>query len=231
MEGVFGVFNIPLGESIKKGKVEISTYEFLSKNNPLYNLRSLFDDGGLTRMADGKYVRLIVDNELMMSDTQMEKRSNQAFVMHAHGRVLIAGLGIGLILHNLITPTKDPYEICKGGGSSITSGKITEVIVIEKSQDLIDLVSPYFKHDKIKIIQGDIFEWKPNKGEKFNTIYFDIWPDINTDNLEEIRKLHNRFKGFVDRADPLHWMNSWMKEFLQAEKRREQREEQSCRYW
>lgn len=46
----------------------------------------------------GKYVRLLHKNEVVMSDTNMEKRTNSKFVINAHGNVLIGGLGIGMIL-------------------------------------------------------------------------------------------------------------------------------------
>lgn len=204
IEGVIDLF--PAVE--EKGVAKISNYEFVE--DPLYNLRMLRDGGSMFIMRGGKYVRLHVNGELMMSDTDMEKTSNREFIYYAHGKVLIAGLGIGLVLKNILNKEE-----------------VTEVIVIEKYQDVIDLVAPKFDNPKLKIICADINEWKPAKGEKFNVIYFDIWPNICEDNLDEIKVLHNRFKNSVDRTDPNCWMNSWMKEYLQA-KRRENR---SRRYW
>jgi len=46
----------------------------------------------------GKYIRLRHGIEVVMSDTDMEKRTNARFVANAHGNVLIGGLGIGMIL-------------------------------------------------------------------------------------------------------------------------------------
>jgi hypothetical protein len=216
MEGVFGLFKLPVGEKIEKGEAKLSTYEFKHEENPLYNLRATRNGGSMFWVADGKYVRLHVGNELMMSDTRMERTSNYEFCYYAHGRVLIAGLGIGLILHNL--------------RDKIQKGDITEILVIEKSQDVIDIVAPYFLDiPQIKIFQGDVFEWKPAPGEKFNTLYFDIWPTptIDTDNLQEISKLHNKFKYFKDRTDPRCYMDSWMREYLQKQKRKDSRNS----YW
>lgn len=51
------------------------------------------------RVDPGKYARLTVDGRLFMSDTRMERITNGDFVRQAHGRVLIAGLGLGMILH------------------------------------------------------------------------------------------------------------------------------------
>lgn len=161
-------------------------------------------------LKEGHYTRLHIHNELMMSDTPMERISNSKFVHKANGKVLIAGLGIGMIIQAIINKEE-----------------VTEVIVIEKYQDVIDLVAPKFKSDKLKIICADIDEWKPIKDEKFDVIYFDIWADISVENLEHIKKLHNRFKNSVNRNNPECYMNSWMKEYLQSEKRKESRNN----YW
>lgn len=206
MEGVFEMIGLKVGEEKKQGVASLSAYEFKEKDNPLYNLRAMRDSGGLMTMIDGKYVRLVVDGELMMSDTRMERITNHEFIRKAKGKVLIAGLGVGLILKNIF--------------DKINKGVITEVVVVEKYQDVIDLIAPYFKGwDMIKIVKGDIFDWRPKKGEKFDTIYFDIWPGICDDNLEEMAKLHQAFKGYKAKDA---WMDSWMKDYLKRRKRREQ---------
>lgn len=142
-----------------------------------------------------------VDGVLMMSDTDMEKHTNEEFVRNAHGDVMIAGLGIGLILDNL--------------EDKVRSGEIQSITVYEKYQDVIDLVYPKYKHLPLKVICQDILEYKPSKNETYDTIYFDIWPDINSDNLTEIKMLHNRWK-FRKREGG--WMDSWMKYYLQRNK-------------
>lgn len=53
-------------------------------------------------VSPGRYVRLYIGNSLMMSDTRMEVISNCHVVQEAHGRCLIAGLGIGLILFPIL---------------------------------------------------------------------------------------------------------------------------------
>lgn len=197
--GVSGVADI-FKKPITKGVASISPFEFNSENDPLFNLRAAMNGGRLFTIRNGKYVKLHVAGTLMMSDTGMERLSNKEFISKAKGRVLVAGLGIGLVIHNIIKKEA-----------------VTEITVIEKYQDVIDLVGPKFKSPKLEVIHADIFQWKPEKGQKFDTIYFDIWPEVCSDNLAEIRLLHNRFKGF---KAPGAWMNSWMKEYLQREKRR-----------
>lgn len=199
VSGVSDIFNF----DAQKGIASISQIEFKTENDPLYNFRMLRDAGRMFVVRDGKYVRLHVNGELMMSDTGMERISNREFIEKANGRVLIAGLGIGLILKNILDKKS-----------------VGEIVIIEKYKDVIDLVAPKFKSNKITIIHADIFDWKPPKGEKFDTIYFDIWPEITSGNLKEIKFLHNRFKNF---KAPGAWMNSWMKEYLQKEKRKYRR--------
>ena len=36
---------------------------------------------------------------------------------------------------------------------------------------------------------ADIFEWKPARGVKFDTLYWDIWPTICVSNLKDMAKL------------------------------------------
>lgn len=202
MEGVAQLF-----KEVEKGEVKISKFIWKVEDvSPLYKMRMMMDDP-LGRMSDGEYVKLIVDGKLVMSDTDMEKRTNWEFVRESNGSVLIAGLGVGLILHNI----KEKFD----------KGEITDVTVIEKSQDVIDLVGPLFPW--VKCIQADIMEYIPEKGQKWDTIYFDIWPDRNTDNLDEIKILHNRYKFKKNRENPNRWMNSWYKEELQRIKAEENR--------
>lgn len=203
MKGVFENFKMKVGDKKEKGVATISAFEYKRENNLLDHFRNMRDGMGI---SDGKYVRLVVNGELMMSDTDMEKHSNSTFVNRAIGRVLVAGLGIGLVVGNLMDKLK--------------KGEITELIIIEKYQDVIDLVSPQFKHKNIKIICADIFEWRPIKGEKFDVIYFDIWPTICVDNLSEIATLHRIFAKYLHKKNQYCWMNSWMRDHLRRLKRR-----------
>ena len=48
-----------------------------------------------------EYMVLSVNEQLMMSDTPMERESNQKILDMAYGDVLIGGLGLGMILFAL----------------------------------------------------------------------------------------------------------------------------------
>ena len=116
-------------------------------------------------ITDGTYMQLKHKGQIVMSDTNMEKRTNLNFCNKAHGNVLIGGLGIGMI----VLAIQDSPEI-----ESIT--------IIEKYSEVIELVgTQLLLNEKVKIIQADVFDWKPDKGQKFNCIYMDIWNWINSD--------------------------------------------------
>jgi hypothetical protein len=207
--GVKGVEHL-FPEKLEKGCASVTKFEFDNQENPLYNLRHLRDGNREHYMYDGTYVRLIVEGKLVMSDTAMERITNREFIKNANGRVLIGGLGIGLILQSIL----DKPEV-------------TEVVVIEKYQDVIDLVADKFTSPKLKIICADIFEHEIPKTEKFDTIYFDIWADLNTENLKEMKVLHTRFRK--NKANKDSYMDSWYKSRLQKIRKKER--QSSWRRW
>ena len=146
----------------------------------------------------GKYVNLSVSAELVMSDTLYERRTHSVFVRHARGDVLIAGLGLGMCLVPVLL---NPL--------------VKRVIVVEKSRDVIDLVTPYLEDyfrgrqarawRKIHIVEADIFEWQPPWS--FDAVWFDIWTNIGTENLPQMAKLHRRYGRWY--LNPGGWMGSW----------------------
>ncbi len=114
-------------------------------------------------ISPSRYVRLLHKGECVMSDTNMEKRTNADFVINAHGNVLIGGLGIGLIL--LAIQDKEDVK---------------QITVVEKNMEVIELVGSQLPlNSKVHIVHDDVFEYKPLF--KYNTIYMDIWNYINKD--------------------------------------------------
>ena len=117
-----------------------------------------------------------------MSNTHMERWTNMNFCDYAHGDVLIGGLGIGLI----ILAIQDNPEV-----HSIT--------VIEKNQEVIDMVATQLPlNEKVKIIQADVFLWKPQRGVQYDTIYMDIWPWLDSHTYqEEMLPLKRKFAHYL----------------------------------
>ena len=197
------------GEDVAtQGVAKITRFHISEDEARMYNIRTLMNYGsGMERVDSGDYIRLHVNGMLMMSDTRMEKITNTEFIKNAHGEVMIAGLGIGLILENLIPL----YE----------SGEVTRIVVYEKYQDVIDLVAHrYMDRLPLEVRCEDIMTYKPQKEEKYDTLYFDIWPDVDEKNLDDIRVLHNRWKSHKKDGA---WMGSWMADFLRKRRAAERR--------
>lgn len=136
-----------------------------------------------------KFTALKHGQVLVMSDTPAEMRDHYAPYFRAKGSCLINGLGIGMVLHNIL---KKP--------------EVLDVTVIEKSEEVIGLVGPHYKDPRLTIIHADAFSFRPPKGKRYQMVWHDIWNYICADNLEEMAKLHRKYGR---RAD---WQGSWCRE-------------------
>jgi spermidine synthase len=193
---------VPEGQ---KGLAKIEHFEVSKADAAFARIRSMAHPDEY--VEEGRYVRLYIGSTLMMTDTVMERGSNARVVHRSVGNVLIAGLGVGLILVPILAKKE-----------------VKSVTVVEKYRDVIDLVEPPLLKvkgsKKLKVVEADIFEWKPEKGTKFDVIYFDIWPNICTDALPEMAKLHRKFSRFKVMGG---WMDSWQRAKLQYQKSHERR--------
>lgn len=200
MRGVVEVFGMEPKEEKVFGKAKLSCF-FLSEGEAMLgNLRARDE---VMLVQSGTYMRLHVGGTLMMTDTRMEKITNTEFIENAKGKVMIAGLGIGLILHNL--------------RDKIASGEVESITIVEKYQDVIDLVSPYYSDLPITYINADILTYTPPKELVFDTLYFDIWATICTDNLEQMKDLKKRWKNNLVSGG---WVDSWFRKRLISLERR-----------
>lgn len=155
------------------------------------NFRAILDG-----ILPGTYIRLVHDGECVMSDTEMEKRTNLKFCSKAHGDIIIGGLGIGMI----IMAIQDKPEV-----RSIT--------VIEKNQEVIDLVTSQIElNDKVKIVHADVFDWYPEKGVKYDMSYMDIWNCVNeTVYRKEMLPLKRKYARFLrsKNENPYRFNECW----------------------
>jgi hypothetical protein len=192
---------VPPGQ---QGVAKIDHFEISKRESEFTSMRAAFGRSS-EFVPEGKYVRLEVKGYgLMMTDTLMEQTTNRGVVLRAKGKVLIMGLGIGMVLIPIL---KNPA--------------VTSVTVIEKYQDVVDLVVPALRASlpeasKLGVIVADALEWTPPKGVKYDTIYFDIWPNICVDNLKDITLLKRRF---ARRKNPGAWMGAWVEDKLRYEER------------
>ena len=158
----------------KIGKTKVETFEITEQDSFYSKLRAQLNNKPEQIIEPGHYKRLIIDDEVVMSNTKMEIETHLEAINKAKGNILVAGLGLGMYL----TAIKDKPEV-----KSIT--------VIEYSKDIIELTGKYYNDDKIKIINDDIFKYETD--EKFDLIWLDIWTYFDEDNLKEMELLRNKF--------------------------------------
>lgn len=169
--------------------------------------------------ANHTYTKLVLNGNLWMSDTPMERNTNYEFLKSANGDVLVFGLGIGLIIYPLLN-----------------DDSIKSITVVEKDKSVIELIYPLLKQHDIKnrltVIGGDAnnYHLQMRKDVKFDTIYFDIWVDICLDNYDNQKILERTYRKFINKQNPDKWMNSWMKDYYKREKAKERRELNN-RWW
>lgn len=183
---------------IKMGVAQIDHITLTQDRIFLDNLRAIRNGTPFMQVSPGKYCRLLIRGRLVMSDTQMERRTNGSFVLAAKGHVLLFGLGIGLVLPPVL---KKP--------------EVISVTVVEKEPDVIGLVANKHKHRKLTVVQGDAETYEPT--QRFDTIYIDIWPELCTDSLEQMAALKKRYRKWLNRPG---WIACWSEPELRALKRR-----------
>ncbi len=188
--------NIPTGTS---GPWTIETIEISEQDAKLDRIRALMNDSDRFT-PPGTYKRLICGKNTVMSNTPDEIRDHYPLYRNAGGQVLINGLGLGVCIEMILE-------------------KVWHITVIEKSEDVIKLVGPYYRENpKVTIIHADAFDFKPPKGVKYNAVWHDVWNAICIDNLPEMALLHRKYGRITE------WQGSWKKPYLQNERRKEKRE-------
>lgn len=177
--------NLDFLKDEKVGRYSIETIKISEKEAEFQNIRCIINNRPEQMVQPGTFKVLKENGSIWMSNTLMEVKTHQEAIKKAKGKVLVAGLGLGMYL----TAIKDKLEV-------------EEIVVVEKSKDIISLTGKYFKDNKkIKIVNTDIFKYQTK--EKFDFIWLDIWQDICADNLKEMKKLKNKFKD--NSTDILCW--------------------------
>ena len=176
--------DVPEGKS---GEWEVKEFEVSERDSKFINIRAAMKGRGY--VPPGKYKYLKRRGETIMSNTPDEIMDFRHFTQIAGGTVLINGLGIGVVLKALLQKPE-----------------IKEVIVIEKSADVIKLSAPTYTTDpRVTIINADAFEYTPPKGKKYDYVWHDIWDYICADNLPEMKKLHLKY------SRKTKYQDSWCK--------------------
>lgn len=172
----------------KTGSVTIERFEVGSPE-------ALFEGMRGRRVIPGTYTRLMIGRTLWMSDTQDEFAACQPLFQNASGHVLVNGLGLGCVVAYL-------HRNCR----------VTDITVIEINKDVIDAVAPHFPD--VRVIHGDARTIKHNRGQRWDTVWHDIWPDISVDNIPEMTILHRKY------GQRCRWQDSWQRQKVLRIRRR-----------
>lgn len=195
-----------LKSSIEVENCRLETFSFDEEDLKWIRLRSTISHDPLSsynyHLKAGKdYIRLTRDGNLWMSNTPAEIGTNSEFIHKAHGHVFIAGLGIGVI----ILPLLEAPEV-----KSIT--------VVEIDWRVIEIFNQSSKEldiSKLKIIEGDVFN--PHKflnGQKFDSLWFDIWISINSENYPETKELYKLYRKHINYNNKQKYVGFWMRDYI-----------------
>lgn len=173
--------NIPIGISgpwsVRKATGDSST---------IYSEIYGSDCGGKTEPHDD-YTFLFHDNiKFVMSDTYNEYSEHQPLWDNMSGDVLIGGLGLGLVNHKLIQ-----------------NQNITSVTIVEKYQEVVDLVWNHCpKDNRFNLVLADVETWQPTG--TWDCAWFDTWIGGNPLSQQQYKEL------ILQKYSPFcNWIGVW----------------------
>ena len=125
----------------------------------------------------------------VMTDTPAEYEDHADLFEHAHGRVLLHGLGLGCAVSALLA---DPA--------------VEHIDVVDSSEDVIDLVAPYYRGYPVTIHHASCVDKVWPADARWNYVWHDIWTHVSEDNLDDATAEYGISYGrlaqlFADRAD------------------------------
>lgn len=131
------------------------------------------------------------------SDFPCEQKQQYAAVKDFKGSVLVGGLGLGVVLHALAN-----------------NPRVTEIIVVEKSIEVIDLVWNHIRTDKMDVRNEDLFDCLRNHDHEmvgYDFGFYDIWQsDGEGTFFQTVLPLHQASVGKV-KHPPKCWNEDVMR--------------------
>lgn len=108
------------------------------------------------------FIKLLQGGKLWMSDSPAEQNQVILPAILAQGEVLVVGLGIGLFVLRVKKFNKT----------------ISRLTIVEKHQEVADLVYNYVKNSTTSIVIDDGETYLKSQGKKFDFIYIDVWDSV-----------------------------------------------------
>ncbi len=154
------------------------------------------------RSPPGEYTRLSCGTTIFMTDLHDEWWTQRDAIHEAcrrGGRVLITGLGLGLVAMSMLGTA--------GSG-------VEQVTIVENSEDVIRLVGDHLVSkfaSRLEIVHASAYDWLPPKNARYSVVWHDIWPNPQAPCCwPEIAMLENHYAPFAD------WQGSWPRSYNQA---------------
>lgn len=129
----------------------------------------------------------------VMNDTYAELALHERFVRAGTGRVLITGLGMGLLPSALLLKPE-----------------VTRIDIVELESDVIGLVRPHLNDERVHIHHADAFKFEPAPG----TIWDWAWHDLLYWDLTvapSVAILKQRYAPFAKQQDAWGEGEPWFK--------------------
>jgi hypothetical protein len=163
--------------------------------------RWLEEAHGLPVCPPGVYTALLHDQRgLVMSDVPAEIAGALPFLdwvaaesARRRIRVLIGGLGLGIVPAWLLTRTD-----------------VAKIDVVEIDPDVTMLVTgeanwlgdtePYWADDpRLSIYPADVLTWRPHPDDRWHAVFMDVWDLVSAANLPAMHRLTRRYARHLDR--------------------------------
>jgi len=182
------------------GQWTVETFEVTRDDARSFNLGLLFNRQSARRVIPGTYKRLRWGLDIVMSNTPAEIADHAQLFVRARSAnvILLNGLGLGMALKGVLE-----------------GSRVQQVIVVERSAEVIQLVAPTYTHDpRVTIVHADALTYKPIRPMTYDVVWHDIWSAISEDNLPEMFKLHRRYGHLTQ------WQGSWCRQACLLARRR-----------
>lgn len=183
------------------GDFSIVHFEISPEDAKKANFKMMFSYTAHRAVQPGKYTKIVEGNRIWMSDTTAERRDHITLQMMLDlatnhkvepKMVLMFGLGIGY-------------------SASLAIEKGYSCKIVELRPEIIELVGAQLLQKypgKVEIVQADALQYLPGEDDFYAVGWYDIWPDICTDNYSEYQMLYDRWR------DHTFYQSAWAEDEL-----------------
>lgn len=123
------------------------------------------------------------EGALVMEDSQRELSRHLPCWLHAHGNVLVTGLGLGCVVRGLLA--------CP---------KVEHIDVVEIDRGILHVIGAEFvRHPKVTLHHGDALTWAPGPRQRWTLGWHDLWSAPEEGHLAILHgKVLLRFAPYCD---------------------------------